>query len=379
MSEKSSSRKKLDSIRSKVSDSVKISPDTAEKIDGFITPLQKQYQITSYNNIPVQLTLLWVVLVLVLSYSFTTAEQLVQIQELLIENTPFLTGIELTEMPDLRQFIFGFITVVSIYGSVLIHEFGHAVAADKNNVTVNSITLWVLGGVAKIELQNITSRKELEIAIAGPIVSILISVTMSMLTVIASIGGAPELLTLYLLLITTVNISIAVFNLLPIFPLDGGRILRAALKQKHDHVTATKHAVKVTQGSVVILLFYGVTSIEPFVLLLSGFVYQQSRKELKQAVSNHRYDKHTEAIDSILRNEDEKIEFVNKTQDTIPTQSPLFLNPNNYVVTTVTDSTDYIITTEDKKQLYESTAEKHGAEILLISYLPKMQTNNGKQ
>lgn len=120
--------------------------------------------------------------------------------------------------------IMGATTAILLFASVLLHELGHSVIALKYNIPVRRITLLVFGGVAEIEKEPPSASAEFWIAIAGPVVSFLLAAFFYLSTPVASTVGPVFALVKYL---AYINGILAVFNLIPGFPLDGGRILRA--------------------------------------------------------------------------------------------------------------------------------------------------------
>jgi Zn-dependent protease/CBS domain-containing protein len=113
--------------------------------------------------------------------------------------------------------------------SLLAHELGHAVVATRNRIEVEGITLWLLGGVANLRGQAANAATDFRIAAVGPLISFLLGVAFFGATWLSVDIGAPELVSGVLGYLASINILLAVFNLIPAAPLDGGRILRAAL------------------------------------------------------------------------------------------------------------------------------------------------------
>jgi Zn-dependent protease/CBS domain-containing protein len=132
-----------------------------------------------------------------------------------------------------------------LFASVLAHEFGHSLVARSQGIRVRNITLFILGGVAQLEREPDSPGREAWMAVAGPLVSVAIGG--------ASIAAAyalpgPEQLVALLAYLGVMNLALVAFNLLPGFPLDGGRVLRALLwRISHDHVKATRQAAVVGQ------------------------------------------------------------------------------------------------------------------------------------
>jgi Zn-dependent protease len=142
------------------------------------------------------------------------------------------------------------------FGSVLAHEVSHAVVARRHGVEVEDITLWVLGGVARLRSDASTPRAHLEIAVVGPVVSFLAGIVFLGIGLAVSLTGA-DTLAAVLLWLALVNGVLAVFNLLPGAPLDGGRVLAAALWMRHgDRARAELTAARAGRfvGSALIAL-----------------------------------------------------------------------------------------------------------------------------
>jgi Zn-dependent protease len=137
----------------------------------------------------------------------------------------------------------GVATVLLAFASVLLHELGHAVVARRLGVSVSAIELHFFGGAARMTSVPRTARDEITIAAAGPAVSL----------ALAALGfGLAALFALPVFaLVGAINLGLAIFNLIPAFPSDGGRILRAVLARRSGLIAATDTAVKV--GRVVLI------------------------------------------------------------------------------------------------------------------------------
>jgi Zn-dependent protease len=147
------------------------------------------------------------------------------------------------------------VTAVSLFAAVVAHELGHALVARRVGVSVSAITLFVFGGVASLEGEPKRPRDEVAIAIAGPIVSVAIAAGAFL---VASLPLAP-IASEPLRWLARVNAGIALFNLLPGFPLDGGRILRGALWAAwRDAYRATSAAAAVGRGIAYTMITLGV-------------------------------------------------------------------------------------------------------------------------
>lgn len=178
--------------------------------------------------------------------------------------------------------------ILSIFFCVLLHELGHALTAARYHIVTRDITLLPIGGVARLERMPEDPKQELYVAIAGPLVNVAI---VFVLLVIVLLGkGFPLALDLqkfeensFLTNLLLVNISLIVFNLLPAFPMDGGRVLRAFLSMKWSREKATRIAATLGQ-SVAVLFIIGGLFFNPFLILIGFFVFMGAQTEYKMVL-----------------------------------------------------------------------------------------------
>jgi Zn-dependent protease len=140
-------------------------------------------------------------------------------------------------------------------GSLLAHEVGHALVARRAGLAVRGITLWLLGGVAQLEDEPATPGDELRVALVGPAVSLGLAVAFGLAGLAGTLAGLPAVAVSVAAWLAVANAALAVFNLLPAAPLDGGRVLRGLLWRRHGSrarasVTATRAGVWVGAGLV---------------------------------------------------------------------------------------------------------------------------------
>jgi Zn-dependent protease len=139
----------------------------------------------------------------------------------------------------------GIVAAVLFLASILLHELGHSWVARREGIEVDSITLWLFGGVSQLKGRFMSPGAEFRVAIAGPLVSIALGV----LFVLIAVAQPPSYVGGVAAWLGYINLILAVFNLLPASPLDGGRVLHAALwRAKGDFAWATRVASEIGQG-----------------------------------------------------------------------------------------------------------------------------------
>jgi Zn-dependent protease len=157
--------------------------------------------------------------------------------------------------------------VVIFYASLLAHEIGHALVARRLGVEVEGITLWLFGGVARLKGDAATPGAEARIAGVGPIVSLAVALVFGALAFGLDALGVTPLVPVAFLWLAATNVALALFNLVPAFPLDGGRILRAILwRRSGNRLKATHSAARAGRAFAVLLIAAGLLQ-----LLLQNF------------------------------------------------------------------------------------------------------------
>jgi len=186
----------------------------------------------------------------------------------------------------------GVLFICALFFCVVLHELGHSLVARKYGVKVESITLLPIGGVSAMERIPDDPRQEFRISVVGPLVSLGVAVVLGI--VVYVVGGIHELLSRQVFAAQTTglglgffrnlmwtNAALAVFNMLPAFPMDGGRVLRSFLAQRMDYVQATHIAASVGQAAAFALGFLGLL-VNPLLILIALFVYLGAGAEEKQ-------------------------------------------------------------------------------------------------
>ncbi|WP_400084829.1 site-2 protease family protein [Yoonia sp. R78084] len=174
--------------------------------------------------------------------------------------------VALPGLADTNYILLAVLAMLGFFTSLLLHELAHSVVARSYGVRIRGITLFLFGGVAELETEVPSAKVEFRVAIAGPAMSIVLGVLFWMLAGVSQAVMISPALPSVLAYLGTVNIVIAVFNMLPAFPMDGGRVLRAYLwARRGDLLSATRTAA--TSGRI---LAYGLIALGAYTVFLGA-------------------------------------------------------------------------------------------------------------
>jgi Zn-dependent protease len=204
-----------------------------------------RWQILRVRGIPISVDLSWLLIVALLTWTLTGQFH---------DDAPQIPGPVVWTM--------ALITTFAFFGCIVLHELGHAVVAQNAGIPLRGITLFMFGGVAQLEGEPTSAGSEFTMAIAGPIVSAILAAIFGGLWIVgkSESWGAPLVLTLRQLML--VNVMVLVFNLIPAFPLDGGRVLRSILwAVTHSLRRATYWAAALGRAFAWLLIAAGVLMI----------------------------------------------------------------------------------------------------------------------
>jgi stage IV sporulation protein FB len=189
--------------------------------------------------------------------------------------------------------------VLAIFGCVVLHEFGHVLMARRHGIRTRDVVLLPIGGVARLEYFPTRPRQELLIALAGPAVTLAIVIVLYLVVTVmgtppAGLSGLTRFGRGFLDNLLVVNVYILLFNLIPAFPMDGGRVLRAALSHRLGLLRGTQIAAAVGKSIAVLFGIYalfGGRSPNWFLLLIAAFVFLAAKGEATAVEASARLDR----------------------------------------------------------------------------------------
>lgn len=171
---------------------------------------------------------------------------------------------------------------LAIFGSVLLHELGHALMARFYGIQTRDITLYPFGGIAALAGEPRSARQEFWIAVAGPMVNLGLFALLAPLAVLGVPGALP---------MAAVNLGMAVFNLLPAFPMDGGRVLRSLLAPRFGYYGASDRALRLGRAFAWLFVVGGLF-VSPSLVLVGGFLLFATWQERRRLtwMARHRVE-----------------------------------------------------------------------------------------
>jgi Zn-dependent protease/predicted transcriptional regulator len=202
----------------------------------------KQYRLFSLFGFEVKLDLSWLLLALLIAWSLGA-------------------GVFPTDYPELANRVYawmGIACALGVFFSIVFHEFSHSFIARQFGIPIKGITLFIFGGVAEMEKEPPSARSEFIMAIAGPLASFLLAFAFSRIEALAVARAWPVPVIGVCHTLAYINMVVAIFNLVPAFPLDGGRMLRAALWYWKDDIYAATHiSSRMGNGFGIVLMILG--------------------------------------------------------------------------------------------------------------------------
>lgn len=243
--------------------------------------MRGNYTLLSVWGIPIRINISLLVFLPILAWLVGSGEQLATYETMINSLAP--VGVDAAGLEDTDRWLIGSGAAVGLFASVTFHELGHAWVAMRYEIRVESITLWILGGLASLSEMPREWNREFWIAIAGPVSSLLLAG--ACVGALAVLPAEATIVVFVVGFLAVMNVVLAVFNMVPAFPMDGGRVLRALLARNRSYVGATQAAARV--GTLFALLFavVGIVVVfSPILVLLALFIYVAATSESKSVV-----------------------------------------------------------------------------------------------
>ena len=239
------------------------------------------YKLGSIRGIPIKLHVTFLIILVIFIWIFAVQE---------FEIFGFFIGFGGMNIPTWLKYLFSAIASVLFFSTVLFHELSHSLVAKSYGIKIGSITLFALGGVAQMEEMPRDPRMEAKMAAAGPAFSLgigILSYAIYYLFGPVSSTASGETITNAALIIVGIiafyNIILGLFNLIPAFPMDGGRILRAFFAMRMPYIEATKKAVAVSKSFLFAMGIVGLF-VNPVLLLIAIYLYFVASEEERATV-----------------------------------------------------------------------------------------------
>ncbi len=239
------------------------------------------YKLGSIRGIPIKLHVTFLIILVIFIWIFAVQE---------FEIFGFFIGFGGMNIPTWLKYLFSAIASVLFFSTVLFHELSHSLVAKSYGIKIRSITLFALGGVAQMEEMPRDPRMEAKMAAAGPAFSLgigILSYAIYYLFGPVSPTGSGETITNAALIVVGIiafyNIILGLFNLIPAFPMDGGRILRAFFAMRMPYIEATKKAVAVGKSVLFAMGIVGLF-VNPVLLIIAIYLYFAASEEERATV-----------------------------------------------------------------------------------------------
>jgi Zn-dependent protease/CBS domain-containing protein len=269
----------------------------------------RSFRIGSVFGIPIKLDATFLLILPVFAYLIGTQ---VDMWIDLLNDVPFNAALNADALiAGDGRWLLGSVAAVGLFVGVVLHELGHSVVAMRYGYTIDSITLWILGGIASLSDQPEEWNHEFYIALAGPAVSVALAV--GSWVALQALPSSLDFARFVFGYLALMNLALAAFNLLPGFPMDGGRVLRALLARTRPFARATQIAAEVGKLFALVLGILGLLSFNLILIGVAFFIYIGASGEAQRTVMNaafegvtvadvmtHGEDVHTvEATDSV--------------------------------------------------------------------------------
>ncbi|MDD3043562.1 MAG: CBS domain-containing protein [Methanosarcinaceae archaeon] len=232
------------------------------------------FKIGTIMGIPIKLHVTFLLILPVFAYVFASSPNPYGFQEV---------------MPVTTRYTLSTLTALLLFVSILLHELAHSYLAKRYGVTIDSITLFLFGGVSSMEEMPRNPSQEAKMAFAGPFVSLVIGaiclfVYGNFLSSSAELLENPAFKVIWIL--GVMNVVLGIFNLLPAFPMDGGRVLRSLYARKMSYVKATQSAAAVGKFFAILMAIFGILVGNLWFPLIALFIYVGATEEERSTLAS---------------------------------------------------------------------------------------------
>jgi len=247
----------------------------------------RSYRIGSLFGIPIKLDITFLLVLPLFAYLIAgQVEQTVQ----LVNALPRIAIDPASVADENTRWVVGAVAAIGLFTSVVLHELGHSLTAMRYGYTIDSITLWIFGGIAALSEMPENWKQEFMVAIAGPVVSVALGVLSYVAVAAVPLPTSLGAVAFVFAYLAVMNVALAVFNMLPGFPMDGGRVLRALLARDRPYARATQIAASVGKGFAVLLGLFGLLTTQWLMIGIAFFIYIGASGESQQAVMKAVFD-----------------------------------------------------------------------------------------
>lgn len=348
-----------------------------------LNPHESTYKVGSIRGIPIHVSLIWIAvfaLFTVLLAQEPVIDTYIAITDSYVPyevQPPRLLG-NTHAVSTVAAFSYGLLLTASLYATVLLHELGHVYGAVRNTVKTERIELWMLGGAAHISPYRYSACVEFEIAAFGPIVTGVITCILFPITVVVSVVAPPVVVSFFHVLLV-LNAGVFFLNIVPVFPLDGGRIVRSVVAMKFGYETAT---YALSRGIKICTVFFGVVSLVrlSFVgVLVNVVLYSVAHREQKQITTDNVGDSADADASSAVSFNGAHVAIEITPDDVTEIQVPDDLLESGAIIDrTVNNSTDYILVPDKHVDKYRTLASHYNAVIVTPDVVTNSVQNNSQ-
>ena len=237
-------------------------------------------QIGKVIGIPIQLHVTFLFILILFIYYFAIME---------FQIGTMVLGFNGMNISLIEKLTFSTIAAILFFSTILLHELSHSFVAKRNGMAIQSITLFVFGGVAQMEEIPRNPKLELKMAAAGPALSLAIGILTYAFYVyfgpveVAEVGmSAKNAVLITAGIISVYNLFLGIFNLLPAFPMDGGRVLRALLAMWLPYMDATRVAVSIGKTFAFLMGIFGLFTVNIILILIALFIFYGAQGEERE-------------------------------------------------------------------------------------------------